>query len=187
MKRFLSILLLGLAATTAHAQIDLPFVMQIKYSPWGIIDADEDEFEYNPDRYQKYEMDFERNIGAKIIFPFAPIYIGAQQSVTNLDNSTPDAKVETFAIGFGGVAYDTFESNSGIYLMGGLGAGTGKFTFKDPDQNDWEAFMEANAEIGLRIQEHLLLGVGVDYQHFGKPGESKANFWNLYVGTGLVF
>lgn len=187
MKYLLSILLLGLAATTAHAQMDLPFVLQVKYSPWGIIDADEDEFDRDDRNYEKYEMDFERNIGAKIIFSFAPIYIGAQQSVTNLDNSTPDAKVETIAIGFGGVAYDEFAYHSGIYLMGGVGVGAGKFKFKQPELNDWEALIEGNAEIGLRVQEHLMLGVGVDYQHFGEPGESKANFWNLYIGTGLTF
>jgi hypothetical protein len=187
MKQMIAFILLAFFAQSTLAENALPFVVQLKYSPWGVIDADEDEFDRGDENYEKYEMEFERNIGAKIIFPFAPIYIGAQQSVTNLDNSTPDAKVETFAIGFGGVAYDKFASNSGIYLMGGVGAGTGKFTFKDPVQNDWEAFMEGNAEIGLRIQEHLLLGIGVDYQHFGKPGESKANFWNLYIGTGLVF
>ena len=42
MKRFLSILLLGLAASAAHAQVDWPIVLQLKYSPLGIIDADED-------------------------------------------------------------------------------------------------------------------------------------------------
>jgi hypothetical protein len=99
----------------------------------------------------------------------------------------PDAKVETLAVGFGGLTYDEFAYDSGIYLMGSVGAGAGRFKFKQPELDDWEALVEGNAEIGLRIQEHMLLGVGVDYQHFGEPGESKANFWNLYIGTGLTF
>jgi hypothetical protein len=187
MKQMIAFMLLAFFAHSTLAENSLPFVVQLKYSPWGVIDADEDEFDHGDSSYEKYDMDFERSIGAKILLSFAPIYLSAQQSITNLDNSTPDAKVETIAIGFGGIGYDKFTYDSGIYLMGSVGAGTGKFTFKEPGEDDWESFMEGNAEIGLRIQEHLLLGVGIDYQHFGRPGESKANFWNLYIGTGLVF
>lgn len=108
-------------------------------------------------------------------------------SLTLMIDPIPDAIVETVAIGFGGIGYDQFASDSGLYVMGGVGVGAGRFKFKQPELNDWEALVEGNAEIGLRIQEHLLLGVGVDYQHFGEPGESKAHLWNLYIGTGLTF
>ena len=185
MKRFLSILLLGLAATTAHAQMDWPVVLQLKYSPLGIIDADEDEFDHDDSRYEKYDMDFERSLGAKFII--APVYVSVNRNITNLDDPIPNAIVETLAVGFGGIGYDQFAYDSGLYLMGGVGVGAGRFKFKQPELNDWEALVEGNAEIGLRIQEHLLLGVGVDYQHFGEPGESKAHLWNLYMGTGLTF
>lgn len=185
MKRFLSILLLGLTANVSHAQEELPFVLQIKYSPLGTIIADEDEFDYS--EHQKYEMDFERTMGIKLILPMMPIYIGAQQNITNLDQDTPDVKVETYTVGFGGITYDPYAQNSGLYLLGGVGAGIGKFKFKDPELNDWEAMFEANGEVGLRIQENLLIGFGVDYQLFGELGDTKANYWNLYVSTGITF
>lgn len=185
MKRLLPTLLLGFIANTSYAQADMPFVLQVKYSPWGTILADEDEFEYS--RYQKYEMDFERSLGIKLILPTLPIYLGAQQNITQLNHETPDVKVETFAIGFGGINYDPYAYDSGLYLLGSVGAGIGKFKFKDPDLNDWEAMFEANGEVGLRIQENLLIGVGVDYQLFGEPGDTKAHYWNLYVSTGITF
>ena len=185
MKRVLSMLLLGLAATIAHAQVGWPIVLQLKYSPIGLIDADEDKFDYDDGSYEKYEMDFERSLGARLFF--GPFYVAGNRSVTDINNPTPDAIVETVSVGMGGIGYDQFASDSGMYLLGGLGVGVGKFKFKQPDLNDWEAMAEANVEIGLRIQEHLLLGVGVDYQHFGEPGESKAHLWNLYIGTGLTF
>jgi hypothetical protein len=187
MKQMIACILFSLFTHATLAQNDAPFVLQLKYSPLGIIDADEDEFDRGDRSYEKYDMEFERTLGAKIIFSPIPIYLGVQQSITNLDNSMPDAKVETLAVGFGGLTYDEFAYDSGIYLMGSVGAGAGRFKFKQPELDDWEALVEGNAEIGLRIQEHMLLGVGVDYQHFGEPGESKANFWNLYIGTGLTF
>lgn len=185
MKRFLSILLLGFAATTAQAKVDWPVVLQLKYSPLGIINADEDEFDNDDSLYEKYDMDFERSLGARLIV--APVYVSINRSVTSINDPIPDAIVETAAIGFGGLGYDQFAVDSGFYLMGGVGVGAGRFKFEQPELNDWEALVEGNAEIGLRIEEHLLLGVGVDYQHFGVPGESKASFWNLYIGTGLTF
>lgn len=183
MQQIIAITILSLLSLNLHAQ-DWPIVLQLKYSPFGTIDADEDEFNYSSD-YDRYDMDFERSLGAKLII--APVYISANQSITNLDEPIPDAKVETFAIGLGGINYDEFAYSSGLYLLGGVGIGAGHFKFEDPDQNEWETMVEANAEIGLRLKEHVLLGLGIDYQHFGEPGESKANYWNLYVGTGFTF
>jgi hypothetical protein len=185
MKRFLSILLLGLTTNLSHAQDDLPMVVQFKFAPWGTIIADEDEFEYSD--YEKYDMDFERSLGVKLILPRIPVYLAANQNVTQLEQEIPDVKVETYSVGFGGINYDPYAYDSGLYLLGSVGAGIGKFKFKNPDLNDWEAMFEANGEVGLRIQENLLLGVGVDYQLFGEPGDTKAHYWNLYVSTGLTF
>lgn len=186
MKQLIASFCIVYACSAAHAE-ELPFVLQLKYSPVGTIDADEDAFDSGDGSYEKYDMDFERSIGAKAIFSFAPVYISAQRNITNLNESVPDAKVDTISVGFGGINYDEFAYDSGLYLMGGIGIGAGKFTFKQSELNDWEALIEGNAEIGLRIQENFLLGVGVDYQHFGEPGETKAHLWNLYIGTGLIF
>lgn len=187
MKQMIAFILFALLANSTLAQNSLPFVVQLKYSPLGAINADEDEFDRDDSSYEQYDMDFERSIGAKVIFSFAPIYIAAQQNITNLDESVPNTKVDTISAGFGGINYDEFANDAGIYLMGGVGIGAGKFQFKQPELNNWETLIEGNAEIGLRIQEHFLLGVGIDYQHFGEPGETKAHLWNLYIGTSLVF
>jgi hypothetical protein len=186
MKSIFVAIFIGLISMPLLAR-ELPLVLQLKYSPLGTINADEDKFNHDDYSYEKYDMDFERSIGVKVIFSFVPVYIAAQQNITNLDESIPDTKVDTFSLGFGGINYDEFANDAGIYLMGGVGVGAGKFQFKQPELNDWEALIEGNAEIGLRIQEHFLLGVGVDYQHFGEPGETKAHLWNLYIGTSLVF
>lgn len=175
-----------LPATEALALDAGDFTVQIKYSPWGIIDADEDDFDFaNNGEYEKYDLDFERSFGARAIYE--PFYIAANLYTTNVDSESPEATVDTFSIGFGGINYDAFAYNSGLYLLGAVGAGRGNFKFNDSSMNDWEAFIEANAEIGLRIQSHWLVGLGAEWQHFGEPGESKANYWNLYFTTGFTF
>lgn len=162
-----------------------PLVIQFKYAPWGLIDADEQDFNYvgdSQDNFEKYDMHFDRSLGGRLIV--TPLYVAATRSTTNLDKAVPDAIVETFSVGLGGPEFDIKGSN--IYLIGAFGAGAGRFKFKDPDMNDWEAFFEANAEIGLRF-DFLLIGTGIDWQLFGEPGETKANYWNWYLGTGITF
>lgn len=184
----LSLLLLLLALSQGAKALDNNIVIQMKYSPGGGIDADEDEFELsfaNPEDFSKYDMTFERSYSARLIVE--PFYISAQRSTTDLNTSTPDAEVETLAFGLAGIDYDPFESNTGTYLMGGLGVGRGTFRFKDPHLNDEEFLFEANAEIGFHFAEHLLLGTGIDFQHFGEFGESKASSWTFYISTGIVF
>lgn len=166
----------------------LPIIIQVKYSPWGGIDADEDEFdnrESSENSYEKYDMTFERSYSARLIIE--PFYISAQRSTTKPESDIPDAEVTTFAAGFAGISFDPFESRFGHYLMGGLGIGQGTFEFKDPEQNDHELLLEANGEIGFHINQRLLLGLGVDYQHFGEFQESIASSWTFYFTTGLVF
>jgi hypothetical protein len=184
MKPIAAIILLSLLSLNLQAQ-DWPIALQLKYSPVGSILADEDEFDYAPNEYAQYEMNFDRSIGAKLIIP--PVYVSANRSITNLDDPIPDATVDTLALGIGLLGYDEYTYDAGTYFLVSLGIGAGQFKFKEPEKNDWEAMAEANAEIGLRLQEHLLLGVGIDYQHFGEPGETKARYWNLYIGTGIVF
>lgn len=55
------------------------------------------------------------------------------------------------------------------------------------DLNDDEMLFEANGEIGFHFNQHLLLGAGIDFQHFGEFGESKASSWTFYLATGIVF
>lgn len=162
-------------------------VVQLKYAPWGLIDADEEDFNYfsssDDSDFQKYDMHFDRSIGARVII--APFYIAANRSTTNIDKEVPDAIVETLSIGMGAANMNLNDYNT--YLIGALGVGKGRFKFKDPNMNDWEYFMDANAELGFDIEDHILIGLGVDWQLFGKPGETKANYWNLYLGTGFSF
>lgn len=182
------LLLLVFAITQGANALDNNIVIQMKYSPWGGIDADEDDFELsfpNPDDFSKYDMTFERSYSGRLIVE--PFYISTQRSTTDLNTSTPDAEVETIAVGLAGIDYDPFESNNGTYLMGGFGVGRGTFRFKDPDLNDEEFLFEANAEIGFHFAEHILLGAGIDFQHFGEFGESKAYSWTFYISTGVVF
>lgn len=184
MRSIIAIVLLSLFSLNTYAQ-QWPLIVQLKYSPFGTINPDEDEFEYFQDNYERYDLDFERSLGAKLILE--PFYISANKSITSRDNSAAQTTVETLAIGFGGIRYDQFAYDSGLYLLGSVGVGTGWFKFNDQKQSEQEAMAEANAEIGFRLQEHFLLGMGVDYQLFGSFGETKANYWNLYVSTGLTF
>lgn len=186
MKHLFITCLLTIASQSAVAY-DNPIVLQLKYSPWGGIDADEDEFEYNfnDDEFSKYDMTFERSYSARLIV--SPFYISAQRSTTDLDAEIPDAQVDTLAIGLAGIAYDTFEASFGTYLIGGVGIGLGTFKFKNPDLDDDEMLFEVNGEVGFHFIEHLLLGAGIDFQHFGEFGESKASSWTFYISTGLVF
>jgi hypothetical protein len=71
--------------------------------------------------------------------------------------------------------------------LGSVGIGAGQFKFEESEATDWETLLEASAEIGFRLRERFLLGMGIDYQRFGEFGDHKANYWNLYLATGIVF
>jgi len=181
----LIILFLLFICSNSYAQSQ-PVILQIKYSPWGKIFADEEEFDYGTEsEFEKYNMRFERGLGLRAIA--TPYYISAQRSVTNIGAEVPDTTVETLAIGFGGILYDPSYLDIGTYLIGAVGVGAGKFEFKEPSLNDWEAMFDCNAEVGFRIAEHMLMGTGIDYQLFGEPGETKAHSWTLYISTGIIF
>ena len=187
MKKIFSIIYFLLFCNYSHAENTPAVVVQLKYAPWGLIDADEEDFSYfgsqDDSEFQKYDMRFDRSLGARIIV--APFYLAVNRSTTDIDKEIPDAIVETISAGLGGAVLDINDYNT--YLIGAVGIGKGRFKFKDPDMNDWEIFFDANAEIGFHFEEHLLIGLGVDWQLFGEPGETKANYWNLYVGTGFSF
>lgn len=178
----------GNSAVGSSSMDGRSIILQLKYSPWGGIDADEDEFEGlapADDDYSKYDMTFEQSYSARIIVE--PFYISLQQSTTDLDSDIPDAEVTTFSAGFAGITYDAFESNNNIYLLGALGVGQGTFKFKNPALDADELLLEANGEIGFHINKRLLIGAGIDYQHFGEFRESIASSWTFYFTTGLVF
>lgn len=187
MKTIASIIFLLCLSNYSQAEITPSVVVQLKYAPWGLIDADEEDFSYfgssDDSQFQKYDMHFDRSLGARIIV--APFYLAVNRSTTDIDKEIPDAIVETISAGLGGAVLDINDYN--VYLIGAVGAGKGRFKFKDPNMNDWEIFFDANAEIGFHFEEHILMGVGVDWQLFGEPGETKANYWNMYVGTGFSF
>lgn len=185
MKKLLIFIILIFGTSSGQASESNPVVIQLKYAPWGVVNADEPDFSYfgsRNDNFEKYDMHFERSIGGRLIV--SPFYITATRSTTNLDADIPDAIVETASVGIGGPVFDINDSN--VYLIGAFGVGKGRFKFKDPDMNDWEAFFDANAEIGLKF-DFLMIGTGVDWQLFGEPGETKANYWNWYLGTGITF
>jgi hypothetical protein len=183
----LTIICLLLFSIHAKAEETPSVVVQLKYAPWGLIDADEEDFNYfsssDDGSYDKYDMRFDRSIGARVIV--APFYLAVNRSTTDIDKEIPDAIVETLSAGLGGAVLDINDYNT--YLIGAVGIGKGRFKFKDPNMNDWEIFFDANAEIGFHFEEHILIGLGVDWQLFGEPGETKANYWNLYLGTGFSF
>ena len=167
--------------------LEQTLVVQIKYAPWGLIDADEDEFEdgFDDEDFEKYDMHFDRSLGGRIIVQ--PFYVASLDNVTDIDDPIPDARVRTYSVGFAGIDYHKLNSGVDTYLLGALGAGVGHFKFKNPQEDAKEALVEGNVELGLVFNEHLMLGIGIDWQHFGEPTESKANFWNLYLGTGIRF
>ena len=185
MKLFLMVTCLLLANNLLA--LDQSLVVQIKYAPWGLIDADEDEFEdgFDDEDFEKYDMHFDRSLGGRIIVE--PFYIASLENVTDIDDPVPDARVRTYSLGLAGIESYPLESNSNVYLLGAIGLGVGHFKFKDPQKDADEALVEGNAEIGLIFHDHLMIGLGIDWQHFGEPAESKANFWNLYLGTGIRF
>lgn len=187
MKIILSIFCFLLLVPSSYAEVQPSVVLQFKYAPWGFVDGDEEDFNWfsssDDGSYYKYDMDFERSMGARIIA--APFYVAVNRSTTNIDEEIPDAIVDTISAGLGGAVLDINDYNT--YLLGAVGVGKGRFKFKNPSQNDWEIFFDANAEIGFHFEESLLLGLGVDWQLFGEPGETKANYWNLYIATGFAF
>ncbi len=184
MKLMMAAIIIALTCLPTFAQ-DSPFVLQLKYSPLGTINADEDAFDDPVGDYQEYDMGLEYMLGAKLIYD--PIYFSVQHNITNPDEDSPDATLDTISFGLAGFNYDRFAYDYGLYLMGSIGIGAGQLTFEGQEKNDWETLIEAGAEVGFRLQEHFLLGLGVDYQLFGELGETKAHYWNLYISTGIIF
>ncbi|HSC69267.1 MAG TPA: hypothetical protein VLC79_16360 [Cellvibrio sp.] len=183
MKKIVAALFVMLVSAQSLA-LDFPLIVQIKYSPWGGINADEDEFDTD-DEFEHYDMTFDNSYGGRILM--GPVYISHHRSNADIEGGK-EAEVRTIAIGVAGISYDVYQSQSGTYLMGGLGIGRGTFIFdKEDGEKEQDAMFEANAEAGLRIDEHLLIGAGLDFQHFGEFGESKGSAWTFYISSGLVF
>lgn len=187
--KFSLVITLLLAVYSSWAQAySSPIILQLKYSPWGDINAEETEFNTNEsgaENYDKYTISIERSYSARFIL--SPFYLSTQHSSTNVSTEKPEAQVDTFSVGFAGIDNSYFEDYSSLYLMGGLGIGIGRFRFKDSTQDSKEWMIEGNGEIGLRLGKHLLMGTGIDYQHFGEVGESKASSWTFYFSTGIIF
>ncbi len=181
MKSLIAVLLIAMASPCAFA-VDLPVILQVKYSPWGGIDADEDEFETD-ESFSKYDMTFASSYSGRVII--GPVYVSHQHSKADI-NGGGDIDVKTLAIGLAGINYDALDSQYNAYLMGGIGVGRGTFTFTNGTETEEDMF-EASAEIGIKPTEHLLLGAGVDFQHFGEFRESKASSWTFYISSGLTF
>lgn len=159
-----------------------PLFLQLKYSPLGTINDSEDSLDYFEGDYQPYDTNYDHTLGAKLIYD--PVYLAVQQNITNRDNSASDATLDTISMGLAGFNYERLAD---LYLMGSVGIGAGQFKFEESETEEWETLLEASAEVGFRLQERFLLGVGIDYQRFGDFGDHKANYWNLYLATGIVF
>lgn len=181
MKSFVAALLITMASSPALA-LDLPVLLQLKYSPWGGIDADKDEFETG-ENFSRYDMTFANSYSGRAII--GPVYISHQQSTADIKGGG-DVEVRTFAVGLAGINYDALDGQYNPYLMGGIGLGRGTFRFNNGIETEEDMF-EASAEVGIKPTEHLLLGAGVDFQHFGEFRESKASSWTFYISSGLTF
>jgi hypothetical protein len=183
MKKILSILIfLFLAPINSSLAGEVyPVVLQLKYAPWGFVSADEPDGYFNDDNTEKFDMHFDRSYGGRLIV--LPYYIAANHSIANIDADLPDAEVDTLSVGFGGSGS---LNESSYYATGAVGVGRGYFKFKDPNLDTSEAFFEVNMELGKKI-DFLMLGTGVDWQIFGSPGETKAYYLNLYIGTSISF
>lgn len=181
MRYFFTALIIAITSLPVAAQ-NLPVILQVKYSPWGGISADKDDFSTDED-FSHYDMTFDHSYSGRIII--GPVYISHQRSKATIENTT-NVDVKTVAIGLAGINYDAIDSEYNVYLMGGLGIGQGTFRFNNRNQEK-EYLFEANAEIGLKPTEHLLIGAGIDFQHFGEFRESKASSWTFYISSGLTF
>ena len=65
MKSFVAALLITMVSSSALA-LDLPVLLQLKYSPWGGIDADKDEFETG-ENFSKYDMTFANSYSGRVV------------------------------------------------------------------------------------------------------------------------
>lgn len=184
MRKNISFAIILLLFLTANARAESFNLLQVKYSPWGGIDADEDEF-YDSDNYDHYDMSFERGYGARLILK--NFYLSIQKNYTDIDQDIPDASVETISVGLALNSKHEINDDLAGYMIFAVGAGSGHFMFKDSVMNDWESFIEMNLELGYVVANIITVGVGVDVQHFGHPGESKATYGSLYLSAGFVF
>ena len=182
MKQMIAVILWAIFTHSALAQSSEPLVLQLKYSPLATINNGEDTLDDLVGNDQQYDVNYDHTLGAKLIYN--PVYFAVQHNIAKLDNSTSDATLETISLGLAGFNYERL---AGLYLMGSVGIGTGQFKFEESEANEWEILLEGSAEIGFHLQERFLLGMGVDYQRFGELGDHKANYWNLYLSTGIVF
>lgn len=181
MKHILATLFITIVSSSALA-LDLPVVLQVKYSPWGGIDADEDQIDTD-ENFSQYDMTFDNSYSGRVLI--GPVYISHQKSNADIKGGG-EVEVKTVAIGLAGINYDALDSQYNAYLMGGIGIGRGTFRFNNSTETEEDMF-EASAEIGIKPAKNLMLGAGVDFQHFGEFRESKASSWTFYISSGISF
>lgn len=160
-------------------------MFQLNYSPIGEIFADEENFEYNSNVYDKDELDFDYSTGARLLIDI--YYVSYRHASAKISNDFPNATVDTYALGLGCVTKHDFQNNWQGYSLVGLGVGSGKFEYENPDLNDDQLLLEANIEVGIVLKDHFTLGLGVEGHHFGSFGESIATSVNGYFSAGVLF
>lgn len=189
MKALLTVFALSLTAMAAEAYSDKqPNVLQMHYSPigraWG--DSDE-EFFQDETTYEHFNLTFDKAFAGRFILNNK--YISYSQHYGHPYESPTNPENVSFTSLSAGVALNlTFlEPEYDKYFISNFGLGTGTFYFNDTDAYDHEFFAEAGAEFGVKPLPHLLTGVGFNFKLFGYPGQTTAQYLDIYLSVSVIF
>lgn len=188
MKLILALMLTFATIACQANSIKRPNVLQIHYSPigWAWGDSD-DEFFQDETTYEHFNLTFNEAFTGRLILNNK--YISYSQHYGFPDDSLTEEKQVTVESLSAGVALNlTFlEPEYNKYLIANFGLGTSNFHFHDQDIYDQEFFAEVGAEFGVKLIPNVLVGAGFSQKLFGYPGQTKADWLELYLSASVAF
>lgn len=184
---FLVLTLLTSAAPSYANDLWQTGMLQLQYSPssrsWGDTDQELIENRRILDHYDRFDIRFDRAVAGRLIW--GNTYLRASQHDSRQDE--PDqASVDSLSVGIA-VKATGINPNANDYFVGGLGIGASEWYFHHSDTKDREFFGELSAEYGFRLTPNVLAGTGFNYKLYGRPGETKAHWLDLYISASVAF
>tara|TARA_R110002073_G_scaffold293075_1_gene458505 strand:+ start:61164 stop:61727 length:564 start_codon:yes stop_codon:yes gene_type:complete len=167
----------------AHAKDSGSLVLISGYSDHGRISADIDEDEVDPDKYTEYSLDIERVRSIRVVLPKYYLYAHyTSMDAVDEQGRKYNNRFNSIAFGF---AYEMQEYLTGSvhwYMLLDGGGGAARFNFDNPRSR---AMGEVGAEVGLLFFRRFSVGLGIDYQLIGYPGETIAEGGYASANLGL--
>ena len=177
----LALLMFGSLLGGAHAKDSGSLVLIAGYSDHGRISADIDEDEVDPDKYAEYALDVERVRSIRVVLPKYYLYAHyTSMDAVDEQGRKYNNRFNSIAFGFAHEVQAYLTDSMRWYMLLDGGGGAARFNFDNPRSR---VMGEVGAEVGLLFFRRMSVGLGIDYQLIGYPGETIAE--GVYASANL--